>query len=259
MQRVLITGAAGRIGRHLRAGLAGDGRILRLLDTRPVDDPGDGEERVRGSVLDADLVRAACEGMDAVVHLAAATGRTMEFDAAADDIVATQVVLESARDAGIQRVVYASSNHAVGFQPRGEAEAPDWLYPRPDTFYGVAKVASEALGSLYADRYGMDVVCLRIGTCRDEPADVRTLATWLSPGDAARLVEAALTAPSPGFRVVWGVSDNTRRWWSLDAARALGYRPQDDAEVFAPAILAEHGEPDPDTAEHRLVGGAFTR
>lgn len=259
MERVLITGAAGRIGSYLRPRLARDGRVLRLLDIAPIDDMTAGEEILVGSVLDSGLMRQACEGVDAVVHLAAATDRNMEFAAAADDIAATHLVLESARLAGAGRVVYASSNHAVGFHPRGEAEAPDGVFPRPDTFYGVAKVASEALGSLYVDRYGMDVVCLRIGTCREVPDDVRSLATWLSPGDVAGLVDAALTAPAPGFRVVWGVSDNTRRWWSLDGARALGYDPQDDAEVHAERILDRDGPPADDDPGQRLVGGAFTR
>ncbi|MFA9445003.1 NAD-dependent epimerase/dehydratase family protein [Egicoccus sp. AB-alg6-2] len=259
MGRVLITGAAGRIGGYLRAGLPGLGWHLRLLDVEPIADRHADEETVVGSVLDAGTIRDACDGVDAVVHLAATTGRSMDWEAASDDIAATRGVLEAARCAGITRVVYASSNHAVGFQPRGERPAPDWSYPRPDTFYGVAKVASEALGSLYVDRYGMHVVCLRIGTCRERPNNVRSLSTWLSPADAARLVGAALTAPSPGFRVVWGVSANTRNWWSLDGARELGYQPQDDAEAYADEVLREATPSDPEDPEHRLVGGGFTR
>src|SRR3712207_4163742 len=126
----------------------------------------------------------------------------------------------------------ASSSHATGFTPRPasglltEADAP----PRPDTYYGVAKVTMEALGSLYADRYGMDVVCLRIGSAFPEPTTVRMLATWLSPADTISLVDAALRTPDPGYAVVWGVSANTRNWWDLTAARALGYEPQDRSE-----------------------------
>ena len=140
----------------------------------------------------------------------------------------------------------ASSNHATGYTPRPgggllrEVDAP----PRPDTYYGVAKVTMEALGSLYVDRYGMDVVCLRIGSAFAEPTTTRQLSTWLSPADTVSLVDAALKAPAPGFSVVWGVSDNTRRWWDLTAARALGYEPADDAEVYAEALIEVHGEPD---------------
>jgi len=259
MQRVLVTGAAGRIGTYLRARLARDGRVLRLLDVVAVVDPGDAEEVAVGSADDVEVVRAAMEGVDAVVHLATATDRPMDFDAAAADIRGAQVVLEAARQAGATRVVLASSNHAVGFHPRGDGDAPDGLCPRPDSFYGVAKVAFEALGSLYVDRYGMDVVCLRIGTCRDTPHDVRTLSTWLSPDDAGRLFEASLSTAPPGFHVVWGVSANTRRWWSLDAARALGYAPADDAEAYADAVLASAAPTDPAGPEHRLVGGEYTR
>jgi hypothetical protein len=125
--------------------------------------------------------------------------------------------------------------------------------------YGVSKVLGEALGSLYNDRHGLDVVCIRILTCTDRPRDLRTLSTWLSPDDAGRLFDAALTTPAPGFRIVWGVSANTRRWVSLDGARALGYEPRDDAEVFAAELVAQHGEPDLDAPEHRYLGGPFTQ
>jgi hypothetical protein len=135
------------------------------------------------------------------------------------------------------------------------AEAPDYLFPRPDTYYGVSKVVVEALGSLYHDRYGLDITCLRIGTCFERPGDVRSLSTWLSPDDCARLMEAALAAD--GFHVVWGISDNTRRWWSLAEARSIGYEPRDDAEAYAADLIAEFGEPDPASMAHALLGGSF--
>jgi uronate dehydrogenase len=176
------------------------------------------------------------------------------------NIEGTYCVLEAARRSGVPRVVLASSNHATGYTPRPdwglltEADAP----PRPDTYYGVAKVTMEALGSLYADRYGLDVVCLRIGSAFAEPTSTRHLSTWLSPADTVSLVDAALSAPSPGFSVVWGVSDNTRNWWDLTAARALGYEPADDAEVYAEALIEVHGEPDLADPVHGRVGGEFT-
>jgi nucleoside-diphosphate-sugar epimerase len=144
-------------------------------------------------------------------------------------------VFEAARRAGVPRVVFASSNHAAGFHPTVDPVGDD-LPPRPDTFYGVGKVTGEALGSLYHDRYGLDVVCLRIGTCRGRPTDARALATWLSPDDCGRLVDAALTCRAPGFRVVWGVSANTRRRWALAGAHEIGYRPRDDAEAYAAEV-----------------------
>ncbi|HEY0641524.1 MAG TPA: NAD(P)-dependent oxidoreductase [Pseudonocardiaceae bacterium] len=227
---VLVTGAAGRIGGFLRPRLRAAGHELRLLDVVPTDGEPDA---LVASVTDLDAMRAACAGAAAVVHLGGLAGDE-PWDRVLDtNIHGTWCVLEAARLAGVPRVVLASSNHAVGFVERGDGPAPDDLAPRPDTFYGVSKVTMEALGSLYADRFGLHVVALRIGTCAPEPRDTRALATWLSPDDAGRLVHAALTVPGPGFRVVWGVSANTRRWWSTAGGEAIGYHPLDDAEAYA--------------------------
>ena len=252
---ILVTGAAGRIGTMLRPRLASPGRVLRLLDVEPIGDATPDEEVIVASTTDLDAMTEACDGVDAVVHLA---GRASEgpWDVIADlNIHGTYVAFEASRRAGVRRVVFASSNHAVGFVPRAIGTAPDYLFPAPDTFYGVSKAAGEAIGGLYHHRYGLDVVCLRILSCGPRPSTLRMLSTWLSPGDAGRLFEAALTAPSPGFRVVWGVSANTRGWFCLDEARRLGYEPQDDAEVFADELVARFGEPDPDDLDHRTIGG----
>jgi uronate dehydrogenase len=259
---LLVTGAAGRIGTMLRPRLARPGRVLRLLDTAPQEPPAAHErvELVTGSITDPELVRRACAGVDAVVHLGGLSGEAPWPDIADVNITGTQVVLEAARTAGVTRVVLASSNHAVGFRSRDEAGAdglPADVAPAPDTFYGVGKAAMEALAALYHARFGMDVPCLRIGTCAETPGSTRGLATWLSPGDCARLVEACLGAPSPGFRPVWGISRNTRRWWSLAAGEELGYHPEDDSEVYAARLVAAEGEPDLGDAAHRLVGGHF--
>ncbi|SNR87546.1 uronate dehydrogenase [Geodermatophilus saharensis] len=257
---VLLTGAAGQIGTVLRAGLPERGWAVRSLDTAEVAAPRAGEETVVADVTDLDATTAAARGAAAVVHLAGVSTESTWAAVSHANVEGTYCVLESARRAGVGRVVLASSNHATGFTER-PASGPlreDATPPRPDTYYGVSKVAGEALGALYADRYGLDVVCLRIGTQAPEPPSLRALATWLSPRDAVSLVHAALSAPSPGFRVVWGVSANTRGWWDLTAARALGYEPADDAEGFAAALVAAHGEPDPADPVHRRVGGEFT-
>lgn len=248
--RVLVTGAAGRIGGYLRARLPRPGRSLRLLDITTPDGVGEHEEAVTASVTDLDAMVAACADVDAVVHLGGQSGEAAWDHILANNIHGTYVAFEAARRAGVGRVVFASSNHAAGFHPALDP-VPDDLPPRPDTYYGVSKVAGEALGSLYHDRYGLDVVCLRIGTCSDTPPNARALATWLSPDDCGRLVEAALTCRAPGFRVVWGVSDNTRRRWALAGAHEIGYRPQDDAEIHA----AEVGDRTADTDGY--VGGEF--
>ena len=150
-------------------------------------------------------------------------------------------------------MIDASSHHGVGFHPNTPGTSvPHGLCPRPDSYYGVTKVVGEALGSLYHDRYGLDVVCLRIGSYRAVPTDERAGWNWLAPRDCARLVEAALATPSPGFRVVWGVSANARRIASLEGSLALGYEPLDDAEDYLE--LGSHDVVD-DTGR---IGGVFT-
>lgn len=256
---VLITGAAGLVGSMLRPRMARPGRTLRLLDLATVDDLAAGEEFVRGSVTDMDVMTAAATGASAIVHLGGQSREGTAEDVVQRNMYGTYVTLEAARRAGCPRVILASSNHAVGFHVRGEEPLPADVEPRPDTFYGWSKVAMEGAGRLYNDRFGMDVISLRIGSWFPEPADLRALSTWLSPDDGARLVEACLSTPSPGYRVVWGISRNTRRWWSLAEGEAIGYDPRDDAESYAETLIAKYGEPDyeNDLALKR-VGGSFT-
>jgi uronate dehydrogenase len=243
---ILVTGASGSIGQMLRPRLRHD---LRLTDLR-----GDGVVE-RLDATDAAAVERACRGVDAVVHLGGMAGEGSFDEVAEVNVRGTARVLEAAHRAGVPRVVLASSNHAVGRYRRSDAGPdglPDDLPPRPDSFYGWSKAAMESLGRLYHDSYGLHVICLRIGSCGEEPTDSRDLSVWLSPGDVARLVEAALTAT--GWRLVWGVSANTRRWWSAAGGRAIGYLPRDDAEAWA----ADVGEPDLTAPEHQLVGGSVT-
>jgi hypothetical protein len=257
MPTILITGSAGQIGTMLRARLARPGRTLRLLDLAPVT-AGPGEEVIRASVTSLDAVQRACGGADAVIHLAGYSGEAPWQQISEVNIGGTYAVFEAARRTGVPRVIFASSNHAVGFSPPSSYPVPDYAFPAPDTYYGVSKATGEALGAMYHHRYGLDVICLRILTCAERPRDVRALSTWLSPDDAGRLFEACLTVASPGFRVAYGVSANTRGGWvSLDEARALGYEPADDAERFAAEVIAEHGEPQPGDPLLAHLGGEF--
>jgi uronate dehydrogenase len=257
MTVVLITGAAGRIGTMLRTRLAGTGRTLRLLDVTALS-AGAAEQVIQASITDMAALTSACAGADAVIHLGG-----LAFEAGWDRIAeinihGTYVVFEAARRAGVRRVIYASSNHAVGFVPASDFPVPDYAFPAPDTYYGVSKVAGEALAALYHHRYAMDAICVRILTCAERPLSVRALSTWLSPGDAGRLFEACLTVPKPGFRVIFGVSRNTRGGWvSLAEARALGYEPLDDAEIFAADLIARHGESEPGDPLLAYLGGEF--
>ncbi len=258
---ILITGGAGRIGSMLRTRLAQPGRVLRLLDVAPLAGAPDGagaEEPLTASVTDLPAMTAACAGVDTVIHLGGIPTEDAWGPILDVNVNGTYTVFEAARRAGVRRVVFASSNHAVGFAPAASFPVADDARPLPDTYYGVSKAAGEALGALYATRYGLEAVCVRILSCFARPQTARMLSTWLSPDDAGRLFEACVTGPAPGFRVIYGVSANTRGGWvSLDGARALGYEPRDDAEAYAAELLAG-GEPDPADPAFRYLGGEFT-
>jgi uronate dehydrogenase len=251
--KVLVTGAAGRIGGYLRSGLPALGWPVRCLDLVTPGEP-DGLDWYVGDVSRPGVVATAAKGCEAVVHLAGIPVEAGFAELRNANIDGTYQVFEAAREAGVRRVLHASSNHAVGFHPGGTELTVD-VRPRPDSLYGVTKVFGEALGSYYADRYGMDVAAVRIGSCFDRPPSVRGLATWLSPADCVRLIDALLRAPAFGYRVVYGISANTRAWWDLEPARELGYRPQDDAEVHAAEVFAEHGALPEDDPDARWVGG----
>jgi uronate dehydrogenase len=258
-ETILITGAAGTIGAHLRQSLRAPDRLLRLLDTKLQVALNDGEqaELLVGSFLERTTIDSACQGVDAVIHLGGlSTGGFTWEEYLEVNINGTFSVLDAARRVGTERVVFASSNHAVGFDPIYSGAVPDYLFPRPDSYYGVSKVAGEALCSLFHDRYQMDTIALRIGSYLERPTHERHLWSWLSPGDCTRLFEAALVAARPGFRIVWGVSANTRGSVSLEEGRAIGYVPRDNAEEFVKDVTT-HSESD-DPGDLKRIGGAFT-
>lgn len=247
--KVLITGAAGEIGRALCAAV-GDVYTLRMSDVVAIDDP----RFVRADLTVRAEVEAACSGMDAVVHLGGIANEHTWETIDAVNIGGTAHVFEAAKNAGVKRVVFASSVHAVGFAPRSEPVGPD-TPTRPDTFYGVSKVAGEALARLYFDKHGIEAACVRICSYQTTPRDRRHLSTWLSPDDMVRLVRACLDVPALGFKILAGTSKNTRRWMSDAGWAEVGYAPQDDAEVYAHRVEHLHG-PDDDITE-RTQGGFF--
>jgi uronate dehydrogenase len=227
-------------------------------DVRGVDVVAAGDDVVVADLAsDADVLAGLMDGADAVVHLAAIAAET-DFETAVDSHIGlTRRVLDAAVAHRVGRVVYASSNHAVGFTPRTPMLAVD-ARARPDSFYGFGKAASEALCSLYHDRHGLTVACVRIGSFRDRPTTRRHLSTWLSPGDTVGLVDACLRSPDVGFGIVYGISANTRAWWDLESARSLGYQPRDNAEDWAAEIESTPPSHD-DDLDGRYVGGDFAR
>lgn len=250
--RVLVTGAAGSIGRTLVQGLPPLGHELRGLDLAGGGSDGCSLGWITGDCLDPAVAAEAVAGVDAVVHLAGNPDEDSLPASLTSHVLSTARLLEAMVEHDTRRMVYASSNHAVGRTPRSELLSTD-VRPRPDTFYGVAKVAAESLLSLYTDAHPMSAAALRIGTFEPRPSSVRALSTWLSPDDAVRLVDAALRSPSPGLEIVYGVSANSRRWWDLRPGFAMGYEPQDDAELFADQVASR--PEDDDEAAH--VGGSF--
>jgi len=253
-KKILITGAAGDVGGHLRRELAGR-YALRLSDIRPVADLAPGEEFIRGDCASLRDMLKATKGVEAVVHLGGFSVEGSWETILRANIVGTYNVFEAARRNGARRIVFASSNHAVGFYDRDET-IDHRVYPKPDSRYGVSKVFGEALGSLYADKYGMEVVCMRIGNVNPKPMDKRRLSIWLSPRDLAQLVSIAVDRPGIRFEIVYGVSGNRRSWYDNANAERLGYKPQDDSEAWAEEVLAKT-IPGADPRTEKYQGGTF--
>ena len=230
------------IGSVLRAGWEGEFETLRLTDWAEIGDLRPGEEYVRADIRDFGSLRPATEGIDCVVHLAA-IGNEKRFPALLEaNLLGTYNVFESARQAGVRRLVFASTSHVTGFYPRSTVVRPSDPV-RPDTAYGATKIFGEALGRLYADKFDIDVVCVRIGAFSSQPV-AGALEMWLSDRDAVELFARCVRADVGGFLVVYGVSANSRRWWENDAAFAtLGYEPRDDAFVVEPIQPARDAAP----------------
>ena len=252
MKNVLITGAAGDVASYLRRELAGKYRF-RLSDRRSLK-PEKGERFVKADISRMADALKITKGVDAIVHLG---GYSVEGPWEAihkANIVGCYNIFEAARCNKVKRILFATSNHAVGFYPR-ERTIDHRVYPKPDGRYGVSKVFGEALGSLYADKYGMEVYLMRIGNVNPQPLDKRRLAIWLSPRDLAQLVSIGIDHPDIRFEIVYGVSGNRRSWYDNSNAARLGYKPQDDSETQAEAILAKDKPGDPRAEKYQ--GGLF--
>ena len=255
-ERLLLTGAAGGLGRVLRPRLKRLCRVLRVSDIAAMDPAGEGEEVVVARLQEGAAVNALVEGVAAIVHLGGISTEGPFEPILEANIVGVWHLYEAARRHRVKRIVFASSNHVTGFYRQDEVVSPREPM-RPDGHYGLSKAFGENLSRFYFDRYGIETVCLRIGSSFPEPKDRRMLATWLSYDDLERLVVASLTAPVVGHSVVYGMSDNTTTWWDNTSAAHIGFRPQDSSEPFRAALEARQPTLDPSDPATLFQGGGF--
>lgn len=256
--RLLLTGAAGGLGRELRARLKRYCDTLRLSDIADLGLAAPGEECVQLDLADAAGVHQLLQGVDAVVHMGGVSVEQPWSPILAANIVGVYNLYEAARKNGVRRVLFASSNHVTGFYRQDQvvdADSP----PRPDGLYGLSKAFGEDVARLYFDRYGIETLVMRIGSSFPEPRDRRMLATWMSYDDLERLVVCGLTAPVVGWSVIYGISDNRTAFYDNSKARHIGYRPQDSSDAFRAAVEARQPKIDLNDPAAIYQGGAFVR
>ncbi len=256
MKTVLITGAAGDIGSRLRKLLRGVYADIRASDICKPAELAPDETFIAADLADYAQVEKAVSGVEGIVHLGgfAVEGSWEVIHRA--NIVGCYNLFEAAYRAGVKRIVFASSNHAIGFYPRSKRIGVD-VSVRPDSRYGVSKAFGEALGALYSDKHGLRVTCLRIGNISDIPADERRLSIWVKPEDLAQLVRIGLEHPDIRYEIFYGVSDNAASFWDNSNAERFGYRPQGCAEDFRAQALAAQEKLPPDPVGGRYQGGPY--
>jgi uronate dehydrogenase len=255
-RRILLTGAGGGLGQILRERIKPWADIVRLSDINDIGPAREGEEVVRCDLADKQAVLALLEGVDAVIHFGGISTEHPFEQIMQANILGTYNLYEAAHRHGANRIVFASSNHTVGFYRTTDvidADAP----PRPDSFYGVSKCFGESLSRFYYDRFGLETVCLRIGSSFPEPRNPRMMVTYLSYDDMTELVRCALFAPRVGHTIAFGASDNPASWWDNGKAAHLGYQPQDSSAQFAHLFPPTAQRPPRDDAATIYQGGAF--
>ena len=250
--RLLLTGASGVLGRYLAPLLAEKYGTLLMSDIADFPDPlPPGAQFVRADLADASAVNDLTKDVTTILHFGGvSTEQSFEAILPANIIGTTNIFEAARRSRG--RVVFASSNHTIGFYERGEMlTVADRC--RPDGLYGVSKVYGEMLGRLFYDKHGVESIHLRIGSCFPEPTEARHLSTWLSYGDFLRLISCSIEAEKPGFSTIWGVSANRQSWWGEDDAARIGYVPVDNAETYRASLSASTEDP----IAARFQGGSF--
>ena len=256
MKTVLVTGAAGGVGTRLRKLLKGVYPRIRWSDLRPPADLAAGEEFVAADLADMHAVEKAVEGVQGIVHLGGYSVEGPWETILQSNIVGCYNLFEAARRKRVERVIFASSNHTVGFFPRRRHIGTD-VTLRPDTRYGVSKAFGEALAALYAYKHGLRVTCLRIGNVAEEPVDLRSMSIWLHPEDLVQLIRIGLEHPDIRYEVFYGASDNDRAWWDNANAFRYGYQPKHRSEDHRDVALAAQAKLPKDPIGDWYAGGPF--
>jgi uronate dehydrogenase len=255
VKRVLLTGASGAIGSRLRKLLAAHYELV-LTDLAPPPALEPQETFIAADLADAAAIEGAVAGAEGIVHLGGLSSEAPWEAILHSNIVGTYNLFEAARKHGVERVVFASTNHVMGFYPREQTIGVEAL-PLPDTRYGVAKAFGEALAALYAYKHGLGVLCIRIGNVSDAPVDERRLAIWLKLEDLVSLIRIGLERDGLVYETVYGMSDNARAWWDNSRAHELGFRPEGSSEDFASQALAAEALLPPDEVGAAFQGGSF--
>ena len=255
MKKIALSGAGGQLGSVVRTALIARGIPLRSAGgSRPLVPLVEGEDVMHGDLRDPAVVDRLMEGVDVLIHFAGTSVERPLPEIIDNNLRGLVEVYEGARRHGVRRVVFASSNHAIGMYPVTEHLGLDCAL-RPDGFYGLSKVWGEALARMYWDKHGIESICVRIGSCVERPTEPRHLSTWFGHADLLHFLDRCVEAKDVGFMVVWGVSANKRSWWDNTGAERLGYQPTQDAEVYAAEVLAG---PNPlDALGQRFQGGGF--
>ncbi len=256
MKRLLVTGAAGGLGRAMRERLGKMADIVRLSDIADLGDAAPNEELMPCDLGDADAVMALVEGCDGILHLGGISVEDTFSKILNANIAGLYNLYEAAQAHGQPRILFASSNHTIGFYRQDEhidATSP----MRPDGLYGVSKCFGEALARMYYEKFGQETALVRIGSCFKKPRNHRMLATWMSFDDFEALIGRVFHAPLLGCPIIWGVSDNDCSWWDNSAAAYLGWRPKDNAEIFRAELDAAIPVPPKDDPASLYQGGPF--
>jgi uronate dehydrogenase len=253
-----MTGAAGGLGKVMRQRLKANCDILRLSDLSAMEPAVAGEEVFQANLADAKAVHTMVSGCDAIVHFGGVSMENPWPGILQANIIGVYNLYEAARLHGVKRILFASSNHVMGYYK--QSDVVDALSPpKPDTMYGVSKAFGEDISRMYFDRHGIETACIRIGSATPEPTDRRMLSTWLSHDDLHRLVTACLTAPVVGHSIIYGTSDNASSWYDNRLAKHIGYKPQDSSDSYREAVMAN--TPDPDLMDIVALhqGGVFLK